>query len=83
MKLHSLADLKAVKKTIEAQAQQAAAEKIRQALLKKQQAAQHTLFQAAIGKVQPLTPSVRADLKSAAPAAIPQAAPSTLKKMAK
>jgi DNA-nicking Smr family endonuclease len=72
VKFHSLADLKAVKKSIEAQAQLAAMEKTRQTQLKKQQAAQHHLFQAAIGKVQPLTPSARVNLKPAAPAAIPK-----------
>ncbi len=72
MKFHSLADLKTVKKTIEVQAQQAAAEQARLALQKKQQAAQHNLFQAAIGKVQPLQPSARVDLKPAAPQAIPK-----------
>ncbi|MEN9462840.1 MAG: hypothetical protein RLZZ355_770, partial [Pseudomonadota bacterium] len=47
MKVTSLADLKLVKKQIEAQAQREAAEAAQRALEAKRQAAQRNLFQAA------------------------------------
>lgn len=72
MKFHSLSELKLVKKAIETQAQEHAAAQARQAQLKKQTTAQHQLFQAAIGKVHPLAPNARVNLKPAAPEAIPK-----------
>ena len=65
-----LADLKRLKKQIDAAAAQAKAEKAAAALAAKRQAAARNLFQAAMGKVQPLPPTDLADLKPAPP--VPQ-----------
>ena len=72
MKITSLADLKAVKKEIEAQAQREAAEAARRALEAKQQAAAKNLFQAAVGRVQRLPEPPLANLKPAPPRPIPK-----------
>jgi DNA-nicking Smr family endonuclease len=72
MKIHSLADLKSVKKEIEAQALRAAALAAKRALEAKQQAARRTLFQAAVGQVKRLPQSQLADLKPAPPKPIPK-----------
>lgn len=71
-KIHSLGDLKQVKKEIEAQAARAAALAAQKALEAKRTAAASNLFQAAIGKVQPLTPPARAQLVPQPPAPIPR-----------
>ena len=72
MKITSLADLKSVKKEIEAQAQRAAAAAARRALEAKQLAARHNLFQAAVGKVERLPHTELANLKPAPPEPIPK-----------
>ena len=64
-KITSWADLKAVKKEIDAQAQQAAALAAAQALQAKRLAAQKNLFQAAAGAVTRLHPPPTANLKPA------------------
>jgi len=71
MKITSLADLKAVKKEIEAQAQRAAAEAAKRALEAKQTAAARNLFQAAVGKVERMPEPRLANLKPAPPKPIP------------
>jgi DNA-nicking Smr family endonuclease len=68
----SLADLKAVKKEIEAQAQRAAAEAARHALEARQLAARRNLFQTAVGAVERLPQPALADLKPAPPKPIPK-----------
>lgn len=72
MKVTTLADLKAIKKEIEAQAVRAAAAAAQRALEAKQQAARRNLFQAAVGQVQRLPQSTLADLKPAPPQPIPK-----------
>lgn len=72
LRVSSLAELKQVKKEIEAQAAARAVEQARLAQQAKQRAAQSNLFQAAIGVVQPLQPSRRANLKPPPAAPIPQ-----------
>jgi DNA-nicking Smr family endonuclease len=72
VKINSLADLKAVKKEIEAQAKRAAAEAAQRALEVKQLAARRNLFQSAVGAVQRLAPPPLADLKPAPPQPIPK-----------
>jgi DNA-nicking Smr family endonuclease len=72
VKITSLAELKAVKKEIEAQAAQAAAAEAQRVLLAKQQTAQRNLFQAAVGQVQRLPQSAVANLKPAAPLPVPK-----------
>ena len=72
MKVHSLAELKAVKKEIAAQAERAAAEAARRARALQQQKARHDLFQAAVGPVQRLAPPALANLKPAPPRPIPK-----------
>ncbi len=72
MKITSLADLKAVKKEIDAQAQRAATLAAQRALEAKQLAARRNLFQAAVGQVQRLPQSQLADLKPAPPKPIPK-----------
>jgi DNA-nicking Smr family endonuclease len=72
VKIHSLADLKSVKKEIEAQAQRAAAVAAQRALEAKQAAARRNLFQAAVGKVERLAQTELADLKPAPPQPIPK-----------
>ena len=67
MKITSLADLKAVKKEIEAQALREAAATAQRALVAKQLAARRNLFQAAVGKVARLPHTELANLKPAPP----------------
>ncbi len=70
-----LADLKRLKKEIDAAAAQAQAkleaERAAAALLAKRQAATRNLFQAAVGKVQLLAPTGLADIKPAPPTPTP------------
>ena len=66
-----LSDLKRLKKQIDAAAAQAKAEKAAATLAAKRQAAARNLFQAAMGKVQPLPPTDLADLKPSPPAPQP------------
>ena len=72
MKITSLADLKVVKKEIEAQAQREAAALALRALQAKQLAARSNLFQAAIGKVERLPHAPLANLRPAPPQPIPK-----------
>jgi DNA-nicking Smr family endonuclease len=72
MKINALSDLKLVKKEIEAQAAREAALAAQKALDAKRKAAASNLFQAAIGKVQPMTPPQRAALAPAPPQPIPK-----------
>ena len=72
MKIHSLADLKAVKKEIDAQAQREAAAAAQRALEAKQLALRRNLFQAAVGQVQRLAHPPLANLKPAPPQPIPK-----------
>lgn len=72
MKITSLADLKAVKKEIEVQAQRAAAEAAKRALEAKQAAAARNLFEAAVGKVERMPEPRLANLKPALPKPIPK-----------
>ncbi len=72
MKINSLADLKSVKKEIEAQAQRAAALAAHKAAEAKRKAAASNLFQAAIGKVQAMPPPKRAQLAPERPQPIPK-----------
>jgi DNA-nicking Smr family endonuclease len=71
-KIASLADLQRVKADIEAQAQRAAALAAQQAQEAKQRAAQHNLFQAAVGAVKPLQEKRRAQLAPTPPLPIPK-----------
>jgi len=70
--LKSLADLKAVKKEIDAQAQEAKAFAAAQALKAKQLAAQKNLFQAAAGAVTRLHHPPTANLQPSPPAPTPR-----------
>lgn len=72
MKVHTLADLKQVKKAIEAQAAATAAEAAQKAALEKQRRAQHNLFEAAVGRVQKLEPPRVASLRPAPPSPEPR-----------
>jgi DNA-nicking Smr family endonuclease len=72
MKITNLSDLKLVKKEIEAQALREAALATQKALDAKRKAAASNLFQAAIGKVQPMAPPQRAALAPAPPQPIPK-----------
>jgi DNA-nicking Smr family endonuclease len=72
VKITSLADLKAVKKEIEAQALREAAAAAQRALEAKQLAARRNLFQAAVGKVARLPHTELANLKPAPPQPIPK-----------
>jgi DNA-nicking Smr family endonuclease len=72
VKINSLADLKSVKKEIEAQAQRAAVLAAQKALEAKRKAAASNLFQAAIGKVQAMAPPKRAELTIERPKPIPK-----------
>jgi DNA-nicking Smr family endonuclease len=72
VKITSLADLKAVKKAIEAQAQREAEALALRALQAKQLAARRSLFQAAVGKVQRLPHAPLANLRPAPPQPIPK-----------
>jgi DNA-nicking Smr family endonuclease len=72
MKINALSDLKLVKKEIEAQAAREAALAAQKAVEAKRKAAASNLFQAAIGKVQPIAPPKRAALAPAPPQPIPK-----------
>ncbi|MDZ7919332.1 Smr/MutS family protein [Rhodoferax sp.] len=72
MKITALSDLKLVKKEIEAQALREAALAAQKALEAKRKAAASNLFQAAIGKVQPMVPPQRAALAPTPPQPIPK-----------
>ncbi|MDR7308721.1 Smr/MutS family protein [Rhodoferax saidenbachensis] len=72
MKINALSDLKLVKKAIEAQAAREAALALQKAAEVKRKAAASNLFQAAIGKVQPMAPPQRAALAPAPPKPIPK-----------
>jgi len=72
VKINSLADLKLVKKAIDAQAQQEAALKAQQAAESKRKAAASNLFQAAVGVVNVLPDKRRAHISPAPPAPIPK-----------
>lgn len=72
MKITALADLKAVKKELEAQALREAAAAAQRLLLAQQQAAQRNLFQAAVGRVQRLPEPLLANLKPAPPLPLPK-----------
>ena len=72
MKVTSLADLKSVKKEIEAQALRAAAVAAQRALEAKQLTARRNLFQAAVGKVARLPHTELANLRPALPQPIPK-----------
>lgn len=72
LKVDSLADLKLVKKEIQAQAERQARAAAQQALERKQRAAQRNLFHAAVGAVQRLPDPGTADLKPAPPQATPR-----------
>lgn len=67
----SLADLKQVKKAIEAQAKAEAERKVEAAKKARQATADKDLFQQAAGKVQPLVQPAKAQLKSAKPQPLP------------
>ena len=72
MKISSLADLKTVKKEMEAQALRAAVAEAQRKLQAQQHAARRNLFQAAVGNVARLPHSELANLKPAPPAPIPK-----------
>ena len=72
LKVASLADLKLVKKEIAAQAEREAQAAAQRVLDAKRQAAQRSLFQAAVGVVQRLPESRIANLKPQPPAPTPQ-----------
>ena len=72
MKITALSDLKLVKKEIEAQAAREAALALQKAADAKRKAAASNLFQAAIGKVQPMAPPQRAALAPPPPQPIPK-----------
>ncbi len=72
VKVGSLADLQRVKQELAAQAAHAAQLAAQQALDAKRQAAQRTLFEAAVGAVQRLPASTTANLKPRPPAPLPQ-----------
>lgn len=72
MKIHSLADLKSVKKEIEAQAQRQGAAAAQRALQARQQESRRNLFQTAVGQVQRMPQPQLADLKPTPPQPIPK-----------
>ncbi len=72
LKVASLADLKMVKKELEAKAQEQLRLAKEQMLQSKRSQAQSNLFQAAIGAVQPLAQPQRAALKPAPPPPLPR-----------
>ena len=72
MKVTSLAELKAVKKEIAAQAERARAAAALQAQQARQQAARSNLFLAAVGAVQRLPQSQLANLRPAPPPPVPK-----------
>ena len=72
LKVASLADLKMVKKELEAKAQEQLRLAKEQVLQAKRSQAQSNLFQAAIGAVQPLAQPQRAALKPAPPPPLPR-----------
>lgn len=71
-KVETLADLKLVKKEIAAQAEREAQAAAQRALDAKRQAAQRSLFQAAVGAVQRLPAQRTADLKPVPPEPTPK-----------
>jgi len=72
VKVNTLADLKKVKKEIEAQAQREALIAAKQAREARLLAAQHNLFQNAVGAVKPLPDKRTAQLAPVPPAPIPK-----------
>jgi DNA-nicking Smr family endonuclease len=72
LKITALSDLKQVQKAIAEQAQRTAEQQRMQAQKARTQAAQHNLFQAAVGIVKPLAHTARAQLHPAPPAPIPR-----------
>ena len=72
LKVASLADLKMVKKELEAKAQEQLRLAKEQVLQSKRSQAQSNLFQAAIGAVKPLAQPQRAALKPAPPPPLPR-----------
>lgn len=72
LKVASLADLKMVKKELEAKAQEQLRLAKEQAIQAKRSQAQSNLFQAAIGAVQPLAQPQRAALQPAPPPPLPR-----------
>ena len=72
MKITSLADLKTVKKAIDAQAQREAALALQREREARQKALQHNLFQAAVGKVERMPEPRLANLRPAPPQPIPK-----------
>jgi DNA-nicking Smr family endonuclease len=72
MKVTTLAGLKLVKQEIEAQAQREAAAAAQRAVEAKKLAAQRNLFKAAVGAVQPLPQTPRAQLAPRPPLPIPK-----------
>jgi DNA-nicking Smr family endonuclease len=72
MKINNLADLKKVKREIDAQARREAEAAAQRALDEKRLAAQRNLFQAAVGKVERLPDKGLANLARKPPAPIPK-----------
>ncbi len=72
LKVNTLADLKLVKKEIQAQAERRAQAAAQHALERKQHATQRNLFRAAVGAVQRLPDPGTADLTPAPPPATPK-----------
>ena len=70
-KVHSLADLKLIKREIENRAKAQALIKAQQALMARRLHADQDLFARAVGMVQPLVAAKRAQLKKPAPLPIP------------
>jgi DNA-nicking Smr family endonuclease len=70
-KVNSLADLKLIKREIEARAKAQAQAKAQQAMLAKRQHADQDLFAKAIGAVRPLAGAKRAQLHKAPPLPVP------------
>jgi DNA-nicking Smr family endonuclease len=72
LKITALSDLKQVQKAIAEQAQRTAEQQRIEAQKARTQAAQHNLFQAAVGIVKPLAHTARVQLHPAPPAPIPR-----------
>ena len=72
MKVHSLADLKQVKKQIEQQAALERAQALARAQAEQQRVAQSNLFQAAVGKVQRMSEPALANLRPTPPRPVPR-----------
>lgn len=70
-KLRTLADLKQVKREIEARAKAQAQAAAEQALLARRQAAEQDMFARAVGVVRPLAGPARASLQKSAPRPVP------------